>query len=114
MQDLAARMRLRHDDKLPRSIEPYGFVPQRSKVAEIAPGSAPEIKNRVGWVSLYHFEECRIILADIVVSRTFPEGSCAPIVIRNGGLAETPDLFHIPWFSGADHRLSIFPIIAET
>ena len=114
MQDLAARMRLCHDDELPRSIEPHGFVPQRSKVAEIAPGSATEIKDRVGRVSLYRFEECRVILADIMVSRTVPEGSCEPIVIRNRGLAETPDLFHIPWFSGADHRLSIFPIIAET
>jgi len=107
-------MRPRHGDELPRSIEPHGFVPQPSKVAEIAAGSAPEIKNRVRRVALYRFEECRVILADIVVSRTVPEGSCAPIVIRNRGLAETPDLFHIPWFSGADHRLSIFPIIAKT
>src|SRR5207244_6998435 len=103
----------RHGNELPRSIKPHGFVSERSKVAEIAPGSAPEIKNRVGWVSLYHFEECRIILADIVVSRTFPEGSCAPIVIRNRGLAETPDLFRIPWFSRADHRLSILPIMGR-
>ena len=111
MQDLAARMRLRHDDKLPRSIEPHGFVPQRSKVAEIAPGSATEIKNRMRRITLYRIEECRVILADIVVSRTGPEGSREPIVIRDRRLAEEADLFHIIWFSGAAHRQLILPII---
>ena len=93
MQDLAARMCLRHGDEFPRSIKPYGFVPQRSKVAEIAPGSATEIKDSVGWITLYGIEECRVILADIVVSRTVPEGWGEPIVKRDRRLAEAADLF---------------------
>jgi hypothetical protein len=83
-------------------------------VAEIAAGSTTEIKNRVGRVALYRIEERRVVLADIVVSRTFPEGSCEPIVIRDRRLAEAPDLFHIIWYSGMAHRPSILPIIAET
>jgi hypothetical protein len=107
-------MRPRHGDELPRSIKPHGFVPQRSKVTEIAAGSATEIKNRMRWVTLYRIEECRVILADIVVSRTAPESSREPIVIRDRRLAEAPDLFHIIWFSGATHGPSILSIISET
>ena len=104
MQDHAARMCPRHGDELPRSIEPHGFVPQRSEVAEIAAGSASEIKDGVGRVTLYGIEECRVILADIVVSRTVPEGSREPIVKRDRRLAEAADLCRVMWFSGAAHQ----------
>ena len=67
MQDLAARMCPRHRDELPRSIESNGFVPQRSEVAKIAPGSATEIKDTVWRATLYGIEQCRVILADIVI-----------------------------------------------
>jgi hypothetical protein len=97
-------MCLRHGGELPRSIEPHGVVPQRSEVAEIATGSTTEIKDRVGWVTLYGIEECRIILADIVVSRTVPEGSGEPIVKRDRRLAEAADLFRVMWFSCAPHQ----------
>ena len=107
-------MRARHGDELLSSIEPHGFVPQGSKVTEIAAGSATEIKNRIRRFALYRIEECRVVLADIVVSRTVPEGSCEPIVIRDRRLAEAPDLFQIIWYSGAAHRPSILPLIAET
>lgn len=53
MQDLAARMCPRHRDELPRSIETNGFMPQRSEVAKITAGSATEIKDAVGRVTLY-------------------------------------------------------------
>ena len=82
MENLAARMRARHGDELPRSVEPHGFVPQGSKVTEIAAGSATEIKDRVWWVALDGLEECRVILADIVVSCAVPELPCEPIVIN--------------------------------
>ena len=39
MENLALRMRARHDDELLRSVEPYGFVPQGSEVTEIPAGS---------------------------------------------------------------------------
>src|SRR5438067_11230593 len=90
MQDLAARLRLRHGDKLARSVEAHGFIPQRSKVNEVAAGTAPEIQDRIGPLTVYRIEQCRVILADIVVSRTVPEGSCEPIVIRNRRLADDP------------------------
>src|ERR1700687_2441700 len=99
-------MRPRHGDELARSIEPHGFVPQRSKVTEIAAGSTTEVQNPMRRVTLYRIEERRVILADIVVSRTAPEGSREPIVIRDRRLAEAPDIFHIIWFSGAAHRPS--------
>src|SRR6266853_1267108 len=102
-------MRPRHGDEWPRSIEPHGFVRQRSKVTEIAAGSATEIKNRMRRITLYRTEERPVILADIVVSRTAPEGSREPIVIRDRRLDEAPDLFHIIWLSGAAHRSSILP-----
>src|SRR5215204_7824509 len=97
MQDLTARMRPRHGNELLRSIESNGFVPQRSEVAKIAAGSATEIKDAVGRVTLYGIEECRVILADIVVSRTVPESSGEPIVKRDRRLAEVADLFRITW-----------------
>src|SRR5882762_10112498 len=96
-------MRPRHGNELLRSVEPDGFVPQGSKVTEIAAGSATEIKDRVGRLALYRIEECRVILADIVVSRTVPEGSCEPIVIRNRGLAEMP-ISRRHWLRAADGR----------
>jgi hypothetical protein len=94
----------RHRDELPRSIESNGFVPQRSEVAKIAAGSATEIKDTVGRVTLYSIEQCRVILADIVVSRTVPEGSGEPIVKRDRRLAEAADLFRITWFLSATHQ----------
>src|SRR4051812_46042404 len=81
-----------------------GFVPQRSEVAKIAAGSATEIKDTVGRVTLYGIEQCRVILADIVVSRAVPEGSGEPIVKRDRRLAEAADLFRITWFLGAAHQ----------
>ena len=104
MQDLAAGMCPRHRDELPRSIESNSFVPQRSEVAKIAAGSATEIKDTVGRVTLYSIEQCRVILADIVVSRTVPEGSGEPIVKRDRRLAEAADLFRITWFLSATHQ----------
>src|SRR3954471_20610978 len=105
MQDLAARMCPRHRDELPRSIESNRFVTQRSEVAKIAAGSATEIKDTVGRVTLYGIEQCRVILADIVVSRAVPEGAGEPIVKRDRRLPETADLFRITWFfSTADHN----------
>jgi hypothetical protein len=71
-------MRARHGNELLRSIEPDGFVSQGSKVTEIAAGSAAEIKNRIRRLALYRVEESAVILADIVVSRTVPEGPCEP------------------------------------
>src|SRR5260221_9147165 len=102
-------MRARHGDELLRSIEPHGFVPhgfvpQGSKVTEIAAGSTTQIKNRIRRVALYRIEECRIILADIVVSRTVPESPGEPIVIRDRRVGEAPDLFRIIPSWGATHR----------
>src|SRR6476661_3683908 len=98
MQDLTARMCPRHRDELPRSIQSNGFVPQRSEVVKITAGSATEIKDAVRRVTLYGIEECRVILADIVISRTVPEGSGEPIVKRDRRLAEVADLFRLTWF----------------
>src|SRR3954467_6563259 len=106
MQHLAAGMRARHRDELPRSIESNGFVPQRSEVAKIAAGSATEIKDTVRRITLYGIEQCRVILADIVVARAVPEGSGEPIVKRDRRLAEAADLFRITWFLGAAHQSS--------
>ncbi len=98
-------MRASHGDKLLRSIEPHGFVPQGSKVTEIAAGSTTQIKNRIRRVALYRIEECRIILADIVVSRTVPESPGEPIVIRDRRVGEAPDLFRIIPSWGAAHHI---------
>jgi hypothetical protein len=50
-------------------------------MTEIAARSATKIKDRIRRVALYRIEECRVVLADIVVSRAFPEGLREPIVI---------------------------------
>src|SRR4051812_2977319 len=109
MQDLAARMRACHSNELPRSVMPHGFVPQGTKVTEIAPGSATEIEDRVRWVTLDGLEECRVILADIVVSCAVPELPCELIVISDRRFAEAPDLFRIIRIAAAAHRASMFP-----
>src|SRR4051794_13607926 len=105
-------MRACHGDELLRSVEPHGSVPQGSKVAEIAAGSATEIKDRGWWVTLDCPKECRVILADIVLSCAVPELLCEPIVISNRRFAEAPDLFRTIRTAAAAHRPSIFPIFA--
>src|ERR1041384_4319244 len=101
-------MRPRHGDELPRSIDPDGFVPQGSKVTEIAAGSASEIKDRIRRLAVYRLEERRVILADIVVPRTVPERSCKSVIIREGRFANVPELFRGVQRWGAFHRPSIF------
>ena len=95
-------MRACHGDELLRPIEPYGVVSQGSKVTEIPARSATEIENRIRRVALYRIEECRVILADIVVSRAVPEGPCEPIIVRDRRFAEAPDLFRIYTVLGYD------------
>src|ERR1700694_360058 len=104
-------MRARHGDELLRSVEPHRLVSQGSKIAEITARSTAEIKKRIRRGALYRIEECRVILADIVLSRTVPEGTREPIIKRDRRLAETPDLLGIIRFRGAAHRPS--PISAH-
>ena len=73
MEDLAARMRARHGNELLRSIKPHGFVPQGSKVTEIAPGSATEIEYRERRLTLDMPQQRLNVLADVVIVRAFPE-----------------------------------------
>src|SRR3954447_10421690 len=101
-----------HGNELLRAVKPHGFVPQGSKVTEIAAGSATEIEDRVWWVTLDGLKECRIILADIVVSCAVPELPCELIVISDRRFAETPNLFWTIRPAAAAHRPSIFPILA--
>ena len=96
-------MRPRHGDELPGSIEPDRFVPQRSKVTEVAAGSATEIKYQIRRLALYRIKECQVVLADIVVSRAVPESPYEPIVIRDRRCAEAADLFRIVRFWNAAH-----------
>jgi hypothetical protein len=88
-------MRAGHGNELLRSIEPDGFMPQGSKVTEIATGPATEVKNRIRWAALDRIEECQVVLTDIVVLRTVPESPRESIVIRDRRCAEVADLFRI-------------------
>jgi hypothetical protein len=83
MENLALRIRTRHRDELLRSVEPHGFVPQRSEMTEIAAGSTTKIEDGIRPIALYRIEERRVILADVMVSRPFPESLGEPIVIRD-------------------------------
>jgi len=83
MENLALLMRARHRRELLRSVEPHGFVPQGSEVTEITAGSTTKIKDGIRRVALYRVEECRVVLADIVVSRAIPESPGELIVIRD-------------------------------
>src|SRR5271166_1276026 len=106
-------MRARHGNELLRSIEPDGFMPQGSKVTEIATGSATKIKNRIRGLALYRIKECQVVLADIVVLRPVPKSLRKPIVIRDRRCAEAAELFRIVRSPGASHRPpSMFPILA--
>ena len=64
-------------------------------MTEIAARSATEIKDRIRRVALYSGEECRIILADIVGSRTLPKIPRKPIIKRDCRFAKTPNLFRL-------------------
>src|SRR5688572_1215440 len=90
---LAAGVRPRHHDELLRPIKPHGVVAQGPEVAEIAARPATEIKDRIRRVALDSGEECRIILADIVVSRSLPEIPCEPIIKRDCRFAGAADSF---------------------
>src|SRR4051794_14221952 len=106
-------MRACHGDELPRSVEPHGFVPQGSKVMEIAAGSATKIEDCVWWVALDGLKECRVILADIVESCALPELPCEPIVVSDRRFAKAPDLFWTIRAADAAHRPSTFPTFTE-
>jgi hypothetical protein len=110
MEDRALRMRARHGDEVPRSIEPDGFVPQGSEVTEIPAGSTSEIKNGKGRLALYRIKECRIILADIVMSCALPE---SPSELRDRRVREPLELIRVIPSGGPAHRRSTFPIFAE-
>ncbi len=88
-------MRARHGNELLGSIEPDGFMPQGSKVPEIATGSATDVKNRIRRLALDRIQEYQIVLADTVVLRTVTESPREPIVIRDRRCAEVADLFRI-------------------
>jgi hypothetical protein len=113
MEDLALRMRARHGDEVPGSIEPHGFVPQGSEVTEIPAGSTTEIENGKGRLALYRIKECRIILTDIVMSRALSESPGEPIVIRDRRVREPLELIRVIPSGGPAHRRSTFPIFAE-
>src|SRR4051812_7845957 len=102
-------MRACHGNELLRSVEPHGFVSQRSEITEIAAGSAAEIEDRVWWVALDGLEECRVILADIVMSCAVPELPCEPIIISDRRFAEALNLYRTIRFAAAAHRPSMFP-----
>src|SRR5437762_12587579 len=104
VENLALRMRASHGDELPRSVEPHRFVPQRSEMAEIAAGSTTEIEDGIRRVALHCIEECRVVLADIVMSRAVPESPGEPIVIRDRRIREALDLLSVIYFVGAAHR----------
>jgi hypothetical protein len=52
-------------------------------VTEIPAGSTAKIKYGIRRLALYSVEECRVVLADIVVSRAVPESPGELIVIRD-------------------------------
>ncbi len=91
MENLALRIRARHGHELQRSLEPHGFVPQGSEVMQIPAGTTTKIEDGVRRVvALDRVEECRVVLADIVVPRAVPESPgelCAfrSIVITDSG-----------------------------
>jgi len=86
MENLALRMRACHGDELLRAVEPHGFVPQGSEMTEIPAGSTTQIKDGIGRAALYGVEECRVVLADIMVSRTVPESPGKSIVVGDRGV----------------------------
>ncbi len=108
MENLALRMRARHGHELPRSIEPYGFVPQGAEVTEIPPGCTTKIKDGIRRVVLYRVEECRVVLVDIVVSRAVPESPGKSIVIRDRRVREAPNLLRVIPSGRATHRPPMF------
>ena len=114
MENLAPRMRARHGHKLPRSIEPHGFVPQGSKVAEIPAGSTTKIKDRIRRVAFYRVDECRVVLVDIVVSRAVPESLGKSIVIRDRRVREAPNLLRVIPSGGAVHPPPMFSYCIES
>src|SRR5258708_5968046 len=113
MENLAPRLRACHGDKLLRSVEPDGLVPQGSEVAEIAAGSTTKIKDRIRRVGLYRVEERRVVLADIVIARAVPESPGEAVVIRDGRVREASDLPCVISSGRAAHRSSTFPIAPE-
>ena len=60
-------------------------------------------------ITLNGLEECRVILADIMVWCPVPELPCQPIVISDRRFAEAPDLFRTIRIAAAAHRTSMFP-----
>src|SRR5215472_6231319 len=97
-------MRARHRDEVLRSVESHGLVPQGSEVTEIAAGSTTKIKNGKRRLALYRIKECRVILADIVVSRAVPESPGEPIVTGDRRVGEPLDLIGVIPSGGAAHR----------
>src|SRR5258708_12180453 len=83
-------------------------MPQGSEVTEIPPGYTSKIKDGIRRVALYRVEECRVVLADIVVARAVPESPGKSIVIRDRRVREAPNLLRVIPSGGAAHRPPMF------
>jgi hypothetical protein len=67
-----------------------------------------KIKDGIRRVALYRAEECRVVLADIVVSRAVPESASKSIVIRDRRVREAPNPLRVIPSGGAAHRPPMF------
>src|SRR5688572_16550687 len=92
VQDRAPGSTARHLAERGAAVEPDRLVTLRSEVAEVAPRSTAEVEERKRRRALDRREQRRIVLADVVVFRPFPERLGAALVVAEGLGGDAPQL----------------------
>src|SRR5205823_86993 len=70
------------------AIQADGDVALAGEVAEVASGAAAEVEQGEGPRALNLREQGLVVLADIVILGTFPEGGCLLLIMIEGPLRD--------------------------
>src|SRR6185436_4808080 len=65
---LASRFRPRHFGEAPRALQPNRVMPETGKRFQVASRPAAEIEDRKGWHRFDAIQQCRNVLADVVIA----------------------------------------------
>jgi hypothetical protein len=92
MKHLAARMCSGHSDEACGAIQSDCVVPERSKVRQVAPGTAAEVEKHKWWRRSDCAEKGGGILRHVVIARSLPEGLRRAFVVGDRPSGERMDL----------------------
>lgn len=82
LQHFAAAGGAGHRGKPWRTLQPGGDMPESGEGVEVTARPATKIQDRQRRWRRYRLEQCRDVLAHVVIARTFPVGQRSLVVMR--------------------------------